>query len=115
MAVKKMPFIADITGALAFHYYSDTAGDVLYLDSSSLCTDKRHVQNLSFQCSEAANLQFTLSPTRDAINPNPVVQSGILWDAPIALSAKAITLPGKGFTALKITFTNPGELHIALL
>ena len=114
MTVKKLPLEESISAVLAQHYMADTAGDVLLLSASSLAKRDRHVQRASFQSSQAGNLFFTLSPEEDATNPNPDVQAEVLWDAAVALTANKITSPGVTFTALKFTFTAPGELHIAL-
>lgn len=114
MTVKKSGYDSDLSPVQCLHFYADTAGDILYLSSKTLARSTRHVQYFSVQSSQSGNLYLTLSPDTLATDPNPAVQSMVLWDTAIALTANTITMPGKTFTALKFTFTAPGELHIAL-
>jgi hypothetical protein len=112
MTITVASFQDDINNTLVTHIYANDAG-VKYLSASGLGKLARHVRNLSFQADAPVEVAFTLSNTKEATNEDPEVQKSVLWDVQ-TVPAKTITMFNKTFTAMRLTFTGPGELHIGL-
>ena len=111
-AINVAPGIDDINNTLVTHVYANAAG-VKYLSASGLGKLARHVRNMSFQANAPVEVSFTLSPTREALNEDSVIQASVLWDVN-TVPANAITMFNKTFTAMRLRFAGPGELHIGL-
>ena len=111
-AINVRSFPDDINNTLTSHVYANAAG-VIFLSASSFGKMARHVRNLGFQSNVPVEVSLTLCPTADALNENPLVQAGILWDVN-TVPANVITTLNKTFAAMRIKFTGPGELHIGL-
>ena len=112
MTIRVASFPDDINNTLVTHIFASSPG-VKYLSASGLGKLARHVRNLSFQASAPVRVSFTLSPTKEAVDENPEVQASILWDVQ-TVPANTITMFNKTFTAMRLEFTVPGELHIGL-
>lgn len=105
-------FPDDINNTLVTHIYADAAGKI-YLSASGLGKATRHVRNLAFQSNVPVQVAFTLCPTKEALDEDPEIQASIIWDVS-NLPANTITMFNKTFTAMRLTFTGAGELHIGL-
>lgn len=114
MAVSKIGLPSESSAVYAMHFAASQAGDVLYIEGATLSKASRHIQGASFQSSGAAVIALSLSPEALIKDKNPVDLNQIQWDADIPLNAKVITRPGKTFTIARVTFTVPGELHVAI-
>lgn len=94
-------------------HFGAPGADTVYVSALGLSKDGQSVLDTFFQASAATQVFCTLSPAEQATNPSPNVQAGILWDAPLTVPAGgAITKILTPYTALKIVFTGPTELHL---
>jgi hypothetical protein len=112
MAINVRSFPDDVNNTLTTHVYASAPG-VIFLSASGFGKLARHVRNLAFQANVAVEVSFTLSPTSQALDEDPVIQASILWDVN-TVPVKAITSFNKTFAAMRIKFNSPGELHIGL-
>jgi hypothetical protein len=107
-----LPLEQDINNTLVLHMFASGA-DTTYVSATGLGKQTRHVRNLAFQAKTSVEVSFTLCPTTEAMDPDPAIQAGILWDV-VTVPANTITMFNKTFTAMRIKFLGAGELHIGL-
>lgn len=93
---------------------ADTAGDVYVWDISNIGSMDIN-QGIFFQPTAAMTVDFTLSPLNIALDPDPAVSAGATWGNSLDLTAPDIVRSALLFTAIKITFTEPGTLYIGIM
>jgi|ERR1700682_5129285 len=91
-------------------------GDVAYLRAVDVTSLDKVQRGWFFQAngtpSPSVTVEFTCAEGNWATNQDPAVQLNIPWSNPLALTTTTITPATVAFSAIKITFTNPGELYI---
>lgn len=112
MKITVATFPDDINNTLVTHVYAKAAGTA-FLSASALGKNTRHVRNLAFQSNVSVKISFTLSPTKQALDEALASQASVLWDE-CTLPANTITMFNKTFTAMRLVFASPGELHIGM-
>lgn len=92
------------------------AGDVAYLRAVDVTSLDKVQRGWFFQAngtpSPSVTLEFTCAEGAWAINQDPAVQAMVPWANPLALTTTTITPATVAFSAIKVTFTNPGEVYI---
>src|ERR1700682_5415813 len=103
-------------GSIGWTCISGAAGDVAYLRAVDVTSLDKVQQGWFFQAngtpSPSVTVEFTCAEGNWATNQDPAVQLNIPWSNPLALTTTTITPATVAFSAIKITFTNPGELYI---
>lgn len=94
---------------------SGQAGDVAYLRAVDVSSLDKVQQGWFFQAngtpSPSATIQFTCAEGAWACNQDPAVQANVPWANALALTTTTITKSPIAFSAIKVTFINPGEVY----
>jgi hypothetical protein len=95
---------------------SGQAGDVAYLRAVDVSSMGDVQQGWFFQAngtpSPSASISFTCAEGAWACNPDPAVQAIVPWANALPLTTTTITKAPVAFSAIKVTFTNPGEVYV---
>jgi len=95
---------------------SGKAGDFALLRAVDVSSVGDVQQGWFFQAngtpSPSATVEFTCAEGAWACNPDPEVQANVPWANALDLTTTAITKAPVAFSAIKVTFTNPGEVYV---
>jgi hypothetical protein len=90
-----------------------SAADTTYVSALGLAKDGQSVTNTFFQATAGVQVFFTLDHADRATDPDSTVQANVLWSPALAVPVGGnIVQAPYPFTALKIVFSGPSELHI---
>lgn len=93
---------------------ASAAGDIAYIDSNTATGAVEPRLGYTFQSTVSVTLDFTLTNAAQACSrdPNVISKLAVPWiNATTVAAGTAYTLP-HGFSALRATFSAPGELYI---
>jgi hypothetical protein len=92
------------------------AGDVAYLRAVDVTSLDKVQRGWFFQAngtpSPSATVEFTCAEGAWACNSDPDVQANVPWANALTLTTTTITPAEVAFSAIKVTFTNPGEVYV---
>jgi hypothetical protein len=92
------------------------AGDTAYLRAVDVTSLDKVFQGWFFQANgtptPSVTVYFTCAEGAWAVNPDPAVQAMVPWSNALALTTTTITKGPVAFSAIKVVFTDPGELYV---
>lgn len=92
-------------------FVANKANDVAYIRGAD-CLGVKVDQGVAIQGSMAFEVSYSLSNPATALNPDPVVQTGVIWTTPASVAANVITMVPNLFAAMRIKFLAKGEFYV---